>query len=77
MSSTTTRETPCEWIGSGEGCDHQAVQGRSYCEQHVWRVYQKGSGLRTRRKDIQRANAVWDTISMIDGIAAELEAEEG
>jgi hypothetical protein len=24
--------------------------GRSYCEEHVWRVYQKGTGLNNRRE---------------------------
>jgi hypothetical protein len=52
----------CQWIGNGEGCEHDAVKGRSYCEQHVWLVYQKGTALGRRKKDIQTANniRIWE-----------------
>jgi hypothetical protein len=50
----------CQWIGPDQ--DPQKTHrvdycgrvplwpGRSYCEEHVWRVYQKGTGLNNRRE---------------------------
>ena len=50
----------CQWIGPDQdpqkthrvdncGCT-PLWPGRSYCEEHVWRVYQKGTGLNNRRE---------------------------
>lgn len=54
----------CSWIGNGEGCNHTVVDGRSYCEHHLWRVYQKGTHLSKRKKDIRTAATVhlWESI---------------
>lgn len=67
--------TTCQWIGEGEGCSHKAVEGRSYCEEHLWRVYQKGTNLGKRKKDQRRAEAVWDIESEFNAAVQELEAE--
>ncbi len=64
----------CEWIGQGEGCNKEAVNGRSYCEDHVWLVYQQGTAVR-RRKDKQRADTVFELQSLLDQAIAELESE--
>ncbi len=49
----------CQWIGPEQDplrdypihyCGREVFPGRSYCPDHVWKVYQKGSGLGTRRK---------------------------
>ena len=72
-----TMTTTCEWIGEGEGCALPAQEAHSYCADHRARVYQKGSSLRRRHKDIRTAAAVSDVISLINDIAAELEAEGG
>jgi hypothetical protein len=50
----------CQWVGAEQdplrgplvfcGCT-PLWPGRSYCEQHVWRVYQKGSAAGTKRKN--------------------------
>ena len=66
----------CEWIGAGEGCELAAQEHVSYCEQHQARVYQKGSRLRRRHKDISTAASVSDLVSMINDIALELESEQ-
>ena len=29
----------CAWIGSGEGCRHPTIVGKSYCEVHQNRMY--------------------------------------
>jgi predicted RNase H-like nuclease len=68
----------CQWLGNNSkiscGCD--AVIGRSYCEEHLWQVYQQGSNLSRRKKDIRVANQIWDVVSEINDIVAEL-IEEG
>lgn len=53
----------CTWIGNGEGCTHTAIEGRSYCENHIWRVYQKGTQLSKRKKDMRIASAIhlWES----------------
>ena len=76
----TSNDTPivhthCTWIGEGEGCTAAVVLGRSYCTEHIYRVYQKGTAQRRRRKDIQRANTVWDIEQAIQEAVEELEAE--
>lgn len=65
----------CQWIGNGEGCSHTAVNGRSYCEEHLWKVYQKGSNLGKRKKDTRVANTVWDLESEFNRAVEELESE--
>lgn len=50
----------CQWIGEEQdprrgpvtycGCT-PLWPGRSYCEEHVWRVYRKGSSVGTVRKN--------------------------
>jgi hypothetical protein len=50
----------CQWIGPEQDPSRGPVKmcgckplwpGRSYCEEHVWRVYQKGTGIGTKRKN--------------------------
>ena len=50
----------CQWIGSEqdpcrgplEFCGKTPLwPGRSYCEEHVWRVYQKGTSMGNKRKN--------------------------
>jgi len=50
--------TGCQWIGAEQkeapftmcGCKH-LWPGRAYCEEHVWKVYQKHSAAGTVRKN--------------------------
>jgi hypothetical protein len=50
----------CTYLGAGpKPCGCACVQGKSYCEEHMWIVYQKGTAVH-RKKDIARAQAVWD-----------------
>lgn len=65
----------CKWIGNGEGCGKSAIEGKSYCEDHVWLVYQKGTALGRRKKDARRALTIWDLEGEINQAVAELEAE--
>jgi hypothetical protein len=49
---------------------------RNYCEDHIWLIYQKGTNLHRRHKDIRVANAVWDWESEFNSAVQEL-VEEG
>jgi hypothetical protein len=69
----------CQWIGNNPQmtpvCSCDAVSNKSYCKDHVWLVYQEGSQLRKRKKDIRIANAVWDLENEFSEAVAELELE--
>ena len=50
--------TECQWIGPEQVSGHFKVcgckrlwPGKSYCEEHVWRVYQKGTSMGNKRKN--------------------------
>jgi hypothetical protein len=47
----------------------------SYCEEHYPVVYNVGSGLRKRKKDIARAESVHTLESLFHEVVAELELE--
>ena len=49
----------CTYIGDGSGCTNTAVEGRSYCTDHLWLVYKQGTA-QVRKKDKKIAQAVWD-----------------
>ena len=54
------RDAGCTYLGTGsKPCGCASLQGKSYCEEHMWIVYQKGTAVH-RKKDIARAQAVWD-----------------
>ena len=50
--------TECQWIGDGEGCNHQAIPGTSYCGHHYPRIYAVGSSLRRRAADQRLAGYI-------------------
>jgi hypothetical protein len=51
------------------------VPGKLYCTEHNSIMYQQGSALRKRHKDIKRASAVWDLESEFNTAVKELEEE--
>ena len=58
------------------GCNSpHTVENKSYCADHVWLVYQKGTAT-PRRKDARRAEAVWDIEAMMQEAIEQL-IEEG
>jgi hypothetical protein len=65
----------CTWIGEGKlydsTCCSPVVEGRNYCEQHLWAVYQKGTATH-RRKDTRTAQAVWDIEGEFNAAVQEL-----
>lgn len=76
QNNNTTLE--CQWMGADSvrvTCCQPAVAGRSYCADHIWRVYQEGTAVH-RRKDRRRADTLSDLISDLNEVYAEL-IEEG
>lgn len=71
--------TQCQWLGSSPTlqptCCLPVVEGRSYCEEHLWKVYSKGTNLRKRHKDLRIVDNVrlWETL--FDEAVQELEEE--
>ena len=73
--TTTTSNEGCAYLGTAAvPCGCAVVQGRSYCETHLWRVYQKGTAVH-RRKDARRAAQIWDLESELNRALEELEEE--
>jgi len=72
----TTNKPTCAWIGQGEGCALECLPGKSYCEHHYEQVYQKGTALRKRHKDIRVANSVYDVEQLMHEAVEQL-IEEG
>ena len=50
--------TECQWIGDGEGCNHQVIPDTSYCHHHYPRIYAVGSSLRRRAADQRLAGYI-------------------
>jgi len=75
------RITTCQYIGplSLEPTTCQCTEfykESSYCEEHYYTVYSRGSGLRARAKDIKRANATWDCLAELEMISRELDDDD-
>jgi len=68
--------TKCQWIGNGEGCNHTAVEGRSYCTEHLAMVYKMGTARARRKKEERTVDKVRIVESLMNEAIAELEAEE-
>lgn len=78
------RSTTCQYIGpaaTGHStrllptCTAHSLAGRSYCELHLWEVYQKGSATARRKKDERVAASVWDIESEFNAAVEELVSE--
>jgi hypothetical protein len=63
----------CTYLGaSTTACGCTAVEGRSYCAEHIHLVYQKGTARAKRKKDLRVAVAVWDLESEFNAAVEEL-----
>ena len=71
------RALGCQRLGEGTHyCGSKdLVPGTVYCKEHWPTMFQKGTALRKRKKDIRRANAIWDWESDFNAAVQELEAE--
>lgn len=56
-------------------CGCRALAGKNYCAEHYGIVYNAGSALRKRHKDMRKKQSIEDTVQMIIDIAEELEIE--
>ena len=68
----------CQYIGeanAGVCCNKTAIKDKSYCEEHAAIVYQKGTALRKRHRDIKKAETIHFLSSLMNEAIAELEAE--
>lgn len=82
MTKQGSIHTECQWLGpEQEGplykpvCCRAVVAGRSYCADHLFKVYAEGTNLRRRHKDIRVANTVWDLEQAFQEAVEELEEE--
>ena len=68
------RAQGCQWFGASEHqCGlHTLVEGAVYCKEHYSQMYQKGTALRKRKKDIRRADQVLDLQSLFNEAVEEL-----
>ena len=50
----------CQWIGPDQDplihnpikyCGHKVIDGKSYCHDHYWKVYKKGTAVAGRKKE--------------------------
>ncbi len=65
----------CTWIGNNEYCTESTVPDRSYCEQHVWIIYQQGTRLGKRNRDQERVARQRLLSQLLDEAVQELELE--
>jgi hypothetical protein len=56
-------------------CAELALEGLCYCEQHYTQGHKEHTALRTRHKDIRRANTLWTLESDFHEAVSELEEE--
>ena len=68
--------TECQYIGAEQKswpfkmCGHKVFPGRSYCEEHIWMVYKKGTDVNGKRKvkEIEKELAELKRIEEIEEI---------
>ncbi len=66
----------CTYMGTAlKPCGCVAVEGRSYCAEHIGLVYQMGTARAKRKKDERVAAAVWDLESEFNAAVEELVME--
>jgi len=65
-----THRGPTPYCGA-----HDLVEGTLYCGAHYDVMYQKGSALRRRHKDVRKANAIRQLVSDFNAALEELESE--
>jgi hypothetical protein len=71
----------CTWIGDSpethtSSCTLPSIEGKSYCCNHVWRVYQEGSAVKPRKRRERTQSSLQDLIDDFIAAADELAAED-
>jgi hypothetical protein len=84
MSNNIPNYEGCQYIGENQdprihwpikSCGCEKIEDTLYCEDHIGIVYQSGTALRKRHKDIKRAEAIWSWESLMNEVVDELENE--
>ena len=66
----------CAYMGnSTKPCGCPTLTGKSYCEEHMWLVYQKGTARARRKKDEKTAALVWNIEDAFNEACKQLEEE--
>jgi hypothetical protein len=85
MMNDSALITKCQYIGPEQDplndwpvktCGCKAIYGKAYCQEHFDIVYQKGTALRKRKKEMRVAQAVWDLESEMNAVIEELLNED-
>ena len=63
----------CQWTQCS--CSNAVEPDRAYCSEHLALVYQKGSGLRRRHREVRTVDRVRLVEELMNEAIAELEAE--
>ena len=76
MNLLTNDSIPCTYMGIAKTpCGCASIPGKSYCEEHMWLVYQKGTARARRKKDEKTAALVWNIQDAFNEAVKELEDE--
>jgi hypothetical protein len=68
--------TECAYLGTAtRACGCPTLEGKSYCEEHMWLVYQKGTARARRKKDEKTAALVWNIEDAFNEAVKQLEEE--
>ena len=74
-----TRMDTCQYIGTEQGysrlqptCCAPSLANKSYCAEHYYVVYQKGTAQGRRKKDQRRAHSLREIISDFNDAYSEL-----
>ena len=68
--------TDCTYLGTAlHSCGQPTLAGKHYCAEHYYIIYQEGTALYKRKKDLKTANSVWDLESEFNQAVEELVAE--
>jgi hypothetical protein len=66
----------CTYLGaSTTPCGCATVEGRSYCAEHLFKVYKQGTTRAKRKKELQTVDKVRIVQELLNDAIAELEAE--
>ena len=77
LTATSTQDADgCTYMGTAlKPCCAPTVLGKSYCAEHIFLVYQKGTARARRHKEVRTVDKVRIVEQLMNEAIAELEAE--
>ena len=71
----------CQYIGTQQRLPGSCIntdmhEHFSYCNEHWPLIYQEGSALKKRKKDIRVAENTWDIIAEFESVLQEIQLED-